>query len=181
MRSRSTPSSSQTPREGRKGSTFSSLSRRSNGKILGTQRTFRYPVLFLQTTYVPECDQERVSALVKAVPAERDPQPTPSPPPKSTHDSATAKAYAIINQPPVAARRPQNAPPKVVSHKELLNRSQGVQYYDAVPLDEPEAAHAEFEKFIPMLEEYLKRTLKAVFGVAHTINICCFFSPCIPI
>ena len=123
----------------------------------------------------PECDQERVSALVKAVPVESEPQPTSSAPPKSTHDSATTKAYTIINQPPTTARRPPNAPPKVVSHKELLNRTQGVQCYDAVPLNESEDAQAELEKFIPMLEEYLKRTLKAVFRAAHTINICCFF------
>jgi len=108
------------------------------------------------------------------VPAESDPQSTPPTPPKSTHDSATAKAYAIVKQPLTTTRRPPNAPPKVVSHKELLNRTQGVQCYDAVPVNEPEDTQAEVEKFIPMLEEYLKRTLKTVFRVAHPINICCF-------
>lgn len=167
--------SSQTPREGRKDSTSFTLSRRSSRRIPGTQRTFRYPILSLQAPYIPERDQERVSALVKAVPAGNDPQPTLSTPPKSSHDSATTKAYTIINQPPVTTRRPPNAPPKVVSHKEVLNRTQGVQCYDAVPLNGPEDVQAELEKFIPMLEEYLKRTLKAVSQVAHTINICCFF------
>ena len=71
-------------------------------------------------------------------------------------------------------RRPPNAPPKVISHKELLNRAQGVQCYDAIPVNEPEDAQAEVEKFIPMLEEYLKRTLNTVSRVAHIINICCF-------
>ena len=113
------------------------------------------------------------------MPAESDPQPTSSTPPKSTHDSATTKAYTIVNQPPVTARRPPSAPPKVVSHKELLNRTKGVQCYDAVPLNEPEDTQVELEKFIPMLEEYLKRTLKAVPRVAHTINTCFFFSLCI--
>ncbi|KAF9651675.1 hypothetical protein BDM02DRAFT_3110452 [Thelephora ganbajun] len=100
--------------------------------------------------------QERVSALVKAVPTENDPQSTSSTPPESAQDSATAKAYAIVKQPPVTTRRPLNTPPKVVSHKELLNRTQDVQCYDAVPVNEPEDAQAEVEKFIPMLEEYLK-------------------------
>lgn len=72
-------------------------------------------------------------------------------------------------------RRPSNAPPKVISHKELLNRNQGVQCYDAVPVNEAEDAKAGLEKFIPMLEEYLKRTLKTASRSVHTINICCFF------
>lgn len=107
------------------------------------------------------------------MPAESDPQ-SASTPPKPTHDSATTKAYTIIKQPPVTSRRPPNAPPKVVSHKELLNRTQGVQCYDAVPVNEPEDAQAEVEKFIPLLEEYLKRTLKTVSRAKHTINICLF-------
>ena len=115
-----------------------------------------------------------MSALAKAVPAEADPQSAPPTPPKSTHDSAAAKAYTIVKQPPAATRRPPNAPPKVVSHKELRDRTQGIQCYDAIPVNEPEDAQAEVEKFIPMLEEYLKRTLKTVPRVAHMINICCF-------
>ena len=126
------------------------------------------------SVHISEPDQERISALAKAAPAETDSQSTSSTPPKSTHDSATAKAYTIVKQPLAATRRPPSAPPKVVSHKELLNRAQGVQCYDAVPVNEPEDAQAEVEKFIPMLEEYLKRTLKTVPRVAHTINICCF-------
>ena len=152
------------------------MSRRLNGRIPGTQRTFRYPAPSLRIAHVSELDQERVSALVKTVPAKNDPQSTSPAHPEPTQDSATAKAYAIIKQPPVTTRRPPNAPPKVVSHKELLNRTQGVQCYDAVPVNEPEDTQAEVEKFIPMLEEYLKRTLKTVSRVAHTINICYFSS-----
>ena len=115
------------------------------------------------------------------MPAESDPQSISSPPPKSTHDSTTTKAYTIIEQPSVTARRPPSAPPKVVSHKELLNRTQGVQCYDAVPVNEREDAQAELEKFIPMLEEYLKRTLKTVFRTAQSINICSYFTFVYPV
>jgi len=175
MTARSMLSSSQIPREGRRGSTSFNSSRRSTGRTPGTQKTFRFPShLSKLSVRISEPDQERISALAKVVPAETDSQSTSSTPPKSTHDSATTKAYTIVKQPPAATRRPPSAPPKVVSHKELLNRAQGVQCYDAVPVNEPEDAQAEVEKFIPMLEEYLKRTLKTVPRVAHTINIRCF-------
>ena len=170
MRSRSTHSSSPTPREGRRDSTSFTLSRRSNGKIHGTRTIFRYFALPPQPAYISERDQERVSALAQASPAESDPNSVSPVPPKST-----PKSYTIINQPPVAARRPSNAPPKIISHKELANRNQGVQCFDAVPVNEPEDAKAGLEKFIPMLEEYLKRTLKTVSRSAHTINIHRFF------
>ena len=126
--------------------------------------------MFPPPTHISERNQERVSALAKVSPAESDPRSVSPIPPKST-----PKAYAIVNQPPVAARRPSNAPPKIISHKELLNRTQGVQCYDAVPVNEPEDAKAGLENFIPMLEEYLKRTLKIDSRSAHTMNICCFF------
>ena len=108
------------------------------------------------------------------MPPGSDPQSTSPTPPKSTHDSATPKSYTIVKQPPATARRPPNAPPKVISHKELLKRPQGVQCYDAIPVNELQDAQAEVEKFIPMLEEYLKRTHKTAPRVAHTTNICYF-------
>ncbi|KAF9778561.1 hypothetical protein BJ322DRAFT_1091239 [Thelephora terrestris] len=97
--------------------------------------------------------QERITALAKTTPAETE---SPSPSTKPGKDLAPSKAYAIVDPSPATARRPPNAPPKVVSHKELLNRAQDVQCYDAVPVSEPEETQAEVEKFIPMLEEYLK-------------------------
>jgi hypothetical protein len=154
-------------------------SRRSNARTLGTQRTSRYSISPLQTAQISEPDQERVSALAKTPPVETEPHPVPPAPLKSAHDPATTKAYTIVKQPPATARRPPNAPPKVVSHKELLNRAQGVQCYDAVPVNEPEDAQAEVEKFIPMLEEYLKRTLKAVSRV-HAQSIYAVFLPLYP-
>jgi len=85
------------------------------------------------------------------VPEESDPPFTPA---KLGKDPATTKTYTVIKPPPATAKRLPNAPPKVISHKELLNRVKDVQCYDAVPVNESE--DAEVEKFIPMLEEYLK-------------------------
>lgn len=167
-----TLSSYRTPREGRRVSMSFNLYRRLNRRILGTPRTFRYPFPSFTAVQSSQPNQERISALAKTAPAETNP-PTPSP--KPAKDLATSKAYAIINPSPATAKRPPNAPPKVVSHK-LLNRAQDVQCYDAVPVSEPEETQAEVEKFIPMLEEYLKRTLEAASLIAHTINICYFFS-----
>lgn len=168
-----TLSSYRTPREGRRVSMSFNLYRRLNRRILGTPRTFRYPFPSFTAVQSSQPNQERISALAKTAPAETNP-PTPSP--KPAKDLATSKAYAIINPSPATAKRPPNAPPKVVSHK-LLNRAQDVQCYDAVPVSEPEETQAEVEKFIPMLEEYLKRTPEAASLIAHTINICYFFFP----
>jgi hypothetical protein len=109
------------------------------------------------------------------VPEESDPPSTSYTPAKPGKDPTTTKTYTVIKPPPATAKRLPNAPPKVISHKELLNRVKDVQCYDAVPVNESE--DAEVEKFIPMLEEYLKRTLAAASRVGHTINIWCFSPP----
>lgn len=122
-------------------------------------------------------NQERVSALTKTVSEESDPPSTSFVPTKPGKDPATTKAYTVIKPPPATAKRTPNVPPRVVSHKELLNRTKDVQCYDAVPVNDPEDAQAQVEKFIPMLEEYLKRTFAAASPVGHTINISRFYSP----
>jgi hypothetical protein len=52
---------------------------------------------------------------------------------------------------------PPTAPPKVVSHKEFLKSKSEFAYYDAVPTIEANLKEdPEMDKFMPMLEEYLK-------------------------
>ena len=144
--------------------TFFTLSKRSNRRIPGTQKIFRYPNTHSLVANVSQYDQERVSVLAKTAPTESDPPSTPATSPAST------KTYTIVNQPPVTAKRPQNVPPRVIPHKDLLNRTQDVQCYDAVPVGKPQDTRSDVEKFIPMLEEYLKRTPMS-FPTTNMMNI----------
>jgi len=59
---------------------------------------------------------------------------------------------------PSSRRGPPTAPPKVISHKDLLKPKPDFTYYDAVLAANKQAKEDDEEmmNFMPMLEEYLK-------------------------
>lgn len=84
-------------------------------------------------------------------------------PPQTPKKDDPSRRYTVVKQPseqPSPRRGPQNAPPKVISHKELLKPKQDFTYYDAILASEKAAKEddEEMKNFMPMLEEYLKST-----------------------
>ena len=72
------------------------------------------------------------------------------------------KKYTVIKptaEQSSSRRTPPTAPPKVISHKDLLKPKPDFTYYDAVLASEKQAKieDQEMNNFIPLLEEYLKR------------------------
>lgn len=84
-------------------------------------------------------------------------------PPQVLKKDDPKRTYTVVQQeqPGRASPRrggPINAPPKVISHKDLLKPKQDFTYYDAVLASEKKAKEEDEEmmNFMPMLEEYLK-------------------------
>lgn len=67
---------------------------------------------------------------------------------------------------PSPRRGQPTAPPKVISHKDLLKPKPDFTYYDAVPAGSKQAKDEdeEMKNFMPMLEEYLKSTRFMTMG-----------------
>lgn len=113
--------------------------------------------------------QQRITTLARTKPSDDSQIPSTvkrsaSPvaavqPPKTDEPS---RRYSVVKQPSEQSksrRMPPSAPPKVISHKEAAKLKPGFAYYDAVLAADKDArskADSEMDKFVPLLEEYLK-------------------------
>ncbi|KAF8158231.1 hypothetical protein B0H34DRAFT_674684 [Crassisporium funariophilum] len=101
----------------------------------------------------------RETALKPSVPPVQAVPPSPTTrQPREEH----TRRYTIIehDQPVVPTRRFPTSPPKVLSSKEMeTKKSVDFKMYDAIPTTQPsvpEKEDAEMDKFLPMLNDYLK-------------------------
>ncbi|KAF8208600.1 hypothetical protein K438DRAFT_1812540 [Mycena galopus ATCC 62051] len=122
--------------------------------------------------------EDQISRLAReSAGATLDPKPPPNPRASpSTPKDDPLRRYKIIahdEEVPTTRRRLPTSPPKVVSAKDVLPKAKdtGFKLYDAVlSADKPAAAgNEEMDKFIPMLNEYLK--LNDISASASTSSI----------
>lgn len=82
----------------------------------------------------------------------------------------TVKRYTVVKRPDQESpsrKASLTAPPKVISHKDLHKQKPDFTYYDAVlaPERRGKMNDEDMTKFLPMLEDYLKRA----FFFAHPV------------